>query len=92
MHSKPSVSKTLLLSLLVVFAAFFLQIQLSAEKEGKSSSPAINQAVDEEYTRLIKEATTKPEFLSPLTSYLPKLKVCPLPRIFWVISPARLGN
>jgi len=80
MHSKPSVSKTLLLSLLVVFAVFFLQIHLSAETESKSSSPANEQAVDEEYTRLIKEATTKPEFLSPLTSYLPQVEGVPTPK------------
>jgi hypothetical protein len=80
MHSKPSVSKTLLLSLLVIFAVFFLQIHLSAETESKSSSPANEQAVDEEYTRLIKEATTKPEFLSPLTSYLPQVEGVPTPK------------
>ena len=35
---------------------------------------------DEEYTRLIKEATTKPEFLSPLVSYLPKADGVPTPK------------
>jgi hypothetical protein len=80
MHSKPSVTKTLVLSLLVVFAIFFLQIHLSAETESRSSSPANKQAVDEEYTRLIKEATTKPEFLSPLTNYLPQVEGVPTPK------------
>lgn len=38
------------------------------------------QDVDEEYTRLIREATTKPEFLSPLTDYLPKTEGIPTPK------------
>ena len=38
------------------------------------------QDVDEEYTRLIHEATTKPEFLSPLTDYLPKAEGIPTPK------------
>ncbi len=38
------------------------------------------QAIDEEYTRLIKEATTRPEFLSPLTSYLPQSEGVPTPK------------
>jgi len=80
MQSKPSVSKILSLSMLVIFASFFLQIQLSAEAESKSSSQAVDQAIDEEYTRLIKEATTKPEFLSPLTSYLPQVEGVPTPK------------
>ncbi|MGB8953703.1 MAG: M14 family zinc carboxypeptidase [Candidatus Aminicenantales bacterium] len=39
-----------------------------------------DQAVDEEYTRLIKEATTKPEFLSPLVNYLPRAEGVPTPK------------
>jgi len=39
-----------------------------------------DQSVDEEYTRLIKEATTMPEFLSPLTSYLPEVAGVPTPK------------
>ena len=42
--------------------------------------PQSKQAIDEEYTRLIKEATTKPEFLSPLTSYLPAVEGVPTPK------------
>jgi hypothetical protein len=38
------------------------------------------QANDEEYTRLIQEATTKPEFLSPLVNYLPKVDGVPTPK------------
>jgi len=38
------------------------------------------QAIDKEYTRLLKEATTKPEFLSPLIEYLPRVKGIPTPK------------
>ena len=80
MHSKLSFSKILSLSLLVLFASLFLSLQPSAGAESKPSSQAIDQAIDEEYTRLIKEATTKPEFLSPLVSYLPKVEGVPSPK------------
>jgi hypothetical protein len=84
MKSKPSVPKCLSLSMLVIFAALFvafsLQIQILADTGNKPSSLASDQAVDEEYTRLIKEATTKPEFLSPLASYLPQVEGVPTPK------------
>ncbi len=35
---------------------------------------------DEEYARLIAEATTRPEFMSPLVSYLPKADGIPTPK------------
>ncbi|MFW6140869.1 MAG: hypothetical protein ACOC5S_05900 [Acidobacteriota bacterium] len=34
-------------------------------------------SIDEEYTRLIREATTRPEFLSQLTEYLPRAEGIP---------------
>ena len=37
-------------------------------------------AVDEEYTKKIKEYTTRPEFLSPLVEYLPASKNVPTPK------------
>jgi len=36
--------------------------------------PPTSSANDEEFARLVKEWTTKPEFLSPLVDHLPK---CP---------------
>src|SRR5450432_3038376 len=39
-----------------------------------------NQAVDEEYTRKIREYTTEPFFNSPLTDYLPASKTVPTPK------------
>ncbi|MGO9261602.1 MAG: M14 family zinc carboxypeptidase [Bryobacteraceae bacterium] len=38
------------------------------------------QAVDEEYTRKIREYTTEPFFNSPLTAYLPASKTVPTPK------------
>src|ERR1700678_617226 len=38
------------------------------------------QAVDEEYTRKIREYTTQPYFNSPLTDYLPASKPVPTPK------------
>lgn len=38
------------------------------------------QAVDEEYTKKIKEYTTEPYFLSPLVDYLPASKTVPTPK------------
>lgn len=39
------------------------------------------QSVDQEYTRKIKEYTTRPEFNSPLTDYLPASASIPTPRV-----------
>ena len=39
-----------------------------------------NQAIDEEYTRKIREYTTEPFFLSPLVDYLPASKNVPTPK------------
>jgi len=39
-----------------------------------------NQAVDEEYTKKIREYTTEPFFNSPLTDYLPASKTVPTPK------------
>src|SRR6266436_5495680 len=38
------------------------------------------QAIDEEYTKKIKEYTTEPFFNSPLTDYLPASKTVPTPK------------
>ena len=39
------------------------------------------QAVDEAYTRKLKEYTTAPHFNSPLTDYLPASKTVPTPKV-----------
>src|SRR5580704_8888890 len=40
----------------------------------------LSQAVDEEYTKKIREYTTQPFFNSPLTDYLPASKSVPTPK------------
>lgn len=72
-------SQTFLYKILSFFLAGILSfcfLPNTLFTENSSSS----QTNDEEYTRLIREATTKPEFLSPLTSYLPKVEGVPTPK------------
>src|SRR6266566_2610417 len=38
------------------------------------------QAQDEEFARLVKEWTTRPEFMSPLVDHLPKVSGVPSPK------------
>lgn len=47
--------------------------------QGKYGRDA-KQAIDEEYTKKIKEYTTAPHFLSPLVDYLPASKTVPTPK------------
>ena len=71
-----------------VFVAFLLALlggPTVLAQQVKFNSPALpgrdpNQAIDEEYTRKIKEYTTKPFFNSPLTDYLPKSDKVPTPQ------------
>lgn len=74
MRMKLKVSKLFFIGL----AICFISISLTPLLFGQTSPSS--QAIDEEYTKLIKEATTKPEFLSPLVSYLPKAEGIPTPR------------
>jgi hypothetical protein len=69
-HLSKIIFKTAAVFCIIVFTATVLYTPASAQSE---------QPVDEEYTRLIKEATTKPEFLSPLTDYLPQADGVPTP-------------
>ncbi len=51
------------------------------------------QATDPEFAKLVKEWTTKPEFISPLVDFLPLKKGIPTPKDVlgrWVGSPNRL--
>ncbi|MFO7866048.1 MAG: M14 family zinc carboxypeptidase, partial [Candidatus Aminicenantes bacterium] len=56
----------------LLFIAAALALPAPAPAEQASS-------IDEEYTRLIKEASTRPEFLSPLIDYLPRAEGVPTP-------------
>lgn len=62
------------------FAAAVLLLILMICSSPASAQTGSSSAVDEEYSRLIKEATTKPEFLSPLTEYLPRAEGIPTPK------------
>ena len=60
-----------------------------------SSVFAQSQPIDEEYTRLIREATTRPEFMNPLVDHLPKVDGVPTPMdVIGHISgaPGKLGR
>ncbi len=50
--------------------------ELAAARPGRDPG----QAIDEEYTRKIREYTTEPFFLSPLVDYLPASKTVPTPK------------
>ncbi len=69
-HSPKSILKAASVFCLAVFTAAVVAAPALAQSE---------QPADEEYTRLIKEATTKTEFLSPLTDYLPSVEGVPTP-------------
>src|SRR3954469_2561953 len=51
------------------------------------------QAQDEDYARLVKEWTTRPEFMSPLVDHLPKVRGVPSPKDvlgYYVGAPKKL--
>jgi hypothetical protein len=76
------------LVLLLAFAAAPLAAQNATTQQGASSADLAaarpgrdpGQAIDEEYTRKIREYTTEPFFLSPLVDYLPASKSVPTPK------------
>jgi len=74
-----------------VFLAVLIAAPLSAQngtsQQGASADLSTarpgrdpGQAIDEEYTRKIREYTTEPFFLSPLVDYLPASKTVPTPK------------
>src|SRR5580693_4367854 len=44
------------------------------------ASFAFSQQMDDEFARLVKEWTTRPEFISPLVDHLPKSSTVPSPK------------
>ncbi|MDQ1707978.1 MAG: hypothetical protein QOJ88_1189 [Pyrinomonadaceae bacterium] len=66
--------RTLLTSILLLNVAAAVQAQL---KPGRDP----NQAIDEEYTKKIREYTTETFFNSPLTDYLPASATVPSPKV-----------
>src|SRR5215467_5854636 len=60
-----------------ILFAVLLQLPLSAQ-QAFVRDPKV--AIDEDYTRKIKEYTTQPFFTSPLVDYLPASKTVPTPK------------
>jgi Zinc carboxypeptidase len=52
----------------------------AASKQAPAKAASAKAATDEEFARLVREWTTKPEFLSPLVDYLPKVPGVPSPK------------
>ncbi|HWZ33916.1 MAG TPA: M14 family zinc carboxypeptidase [Bryobacteraceae bacterium] len=65
-----------LLPLALIVSSFAQPVANIALKPGRDAS----QAVDEEYTKKIREYTTEKFFNSPLTDYLPASKTVPTPK------------
>ena len=68
-------ARLLLGSVLVLMLA--LAAGLTAQSSGKKAVAPQN---DEEFARLVKEWTTRPEFISPLVDHLPKVAGIPSPK------------
>jgi hypothetical protein len=67
--------------LLGAFAASIFSGSPRAEAQGKTAlKPAASQTTDPEFAKLVKEWTTKPEFMSPLVDFLPLKKGIPTPK------------
>jgi outer membrane assembly lipoprotein YfiO len=67
--------------ILGAFAASVLATPLLAAAQGKAAPrPVASQATDPEFAKLVKEWTTKPEFISPLVDFLPLKKGIPTPK------------
>ncbi|MBX7186031.1 MAG: hypothetical protein K1Y01_12885, partial [Vicinamibacteria bacterium] len=67
--------------ILGAFAAYLLSPTSLVQAQGKAAArPAAAQATDPEFAKLVKEWTTKPEFISPLVDFLPLKKGIPTPK------------
>src|SRR6478672_10151911 len=67
-------------ALALVAAGVMLQSPLGAQQPGAPFVRDPKIAIDEDYTRKIKEYTTEPFFSSPLVDYLPASKTVPTPK------------
>ena len=76
--SRPASSR-LVLGLLVLVIAALLGVRAPAQQSViETRNPT--QPQDEEFARLVKEWTTRPEFISPLVDHLPKSPTVPSPK------------
>src|SRR6478609_6460797 len=67
-------------ALAIIAAGVFLQSPLAAQQPGQPFVRDPKIAIDDDYTRKIKEYTTEPFFTSPLVDYLPASKTVPTPK------------
>src|SRR5579884_1779624 len=70
-------------------------IAASAVFGALAGAQAPSQPQDEDYARLVKEWTTKPEFMSPLVDHLPKVSGIPSPKDvlgYYVGTPKKLTH
>ena len=71
--------KSVALAILIAAGAF-LQSTLAAQQPGQPFARDPKIAIDDDYTKKIKEYTTEPFFSSPLVDYLPASKTVPTPK------------
>ena len=64
----------------LICSMFILSVCLLFSFQGFSQDASTDQAKDEEYGKLINEATTLPQFISPLVNYLPRIEGVPTPK------------
>src|SRR3954453_5490036 len=67
-------------ALALVAAGAFLQSPVAAQQPGQPFVRDPKIAIDDDYTKKIKEYTTEPFFGSPLVDYLPASKTVPTPK------------
>ena len=72
-------SSRLVLGLLVLAIAALLGVRAPAQQSVLETRNAA-QPQDEEFARLVKEWTTRPEFISPLVDHLPTSPAVPSPK------------
>ena len=65
---------------IIIAAGAFLQSTLAAQQPGQPFARDPKIAIDDDYTKKIKEYTTEPFFSSPLVDYLPASKTVPTPK------------
>jgi hypothetical protein len=80
MTAKMFRARFLLPCLLVMLLGQGLTLPIAGQGKTAAKVGPYGQELDEEYGRLIAEATTSPEFQSPLTNYLPRVKGVPTPK------------
>src|ERR1700704_4439969 len=65
---------------IVITAGALLQSPLAAQQPGQPFARDPKIAIDDDYTKKIKEYTTEPFFSSPLVDHLPASKTVPTPK------------